>query len=163
MTYALLLLAFEFAFRAWWIDSAAFASYRSVLAHLSGALIELVGQPVSVHGTVLTSASASFEVVPGCAATETMGFLCLAVLATPVSRRRRLAGVLLGALVLFAANLARIGSLVVLHELSHRDDLVTLAHHGVWPMVLTAASVAIWVGWMRRAAVPEAAAAEVAP
>lgn len=163
VTFAALLLGFECVFRGWLIDSETFAAYRRVLAHLAGGLLALLGQEARVHGTLLTSATASFEVVPGCAAVETTAFLCIAVLATPVPMRHRLFGVLLGVVVMFAANLVRIASLVVLHELSRRADLVTLAHHGVWPMILTALSVALWIAWVRRAATSAAASIKVLP
>jgi exosortase/archaeosortase family protein len=68
-----------------------------------------------------------------------------AVIAFPVSWKRRAAGVLLCAFMIPAANLLRVASLFIVGRFySSRMDIV---HREVWPIALTIITFALWLAW----------------
>jgi exosortase/archaeosortase family protein len=68
------------------------------------------------------------------------------VIAFPVSWRRKLPGLAVGIVLLFALNLARIASLYMLG--ANRSPLLDSFHLAWWPAFFIVCSLALWVLWV---------------
>jgi exosortase H (IPTLxxWG-CTERM-specific) len=112
--------------------------------------MQLLGAGVSGSGDTVFYGSSVFEILPDCTGIEFVGLFTAAVLAFPSSWKDRLVALLVGIPVLAVLNLARMVSLIYIG--SHSSQALKYGHLYVWPVVLLAVSLGIWLGWARRAA-----------
>lgn len=85
------------------------------------------------------------SVVPSCSGLDAMSLCVAAILAFPRAWRQRLAGAVVGVVLLLVVNLARIGSLAAAADSAWFDVL----HIFVWPAVLVLTTAAWVYAWMR--------------
>ena len=122
-----------------------FAAFLSFYAHLAGAVLRFLGEPVIVVGQSISSSRFAVEVVRGCDAMEATAVLVAAMLASPVPALRKVPGIIGGVLLLGLVNLVRIVSLffVGIHWPSWFDTL----HFQVWQPVFILLAVGGWLMW----------------
>jgi len=121
-------------------DSYAFyARAAGVLAHASDPSVRVQGSTISGRFAV--------SVGPGCDAIEMMIPLVVAILAFPARAIHKVVGVLLAVLVVVVANIGRIASLYFAG--AHSPDLFDLLHVDVWPAVLFAVCIVMFLLWAR--------------
>lgn len=123
----------------------AFTAYLSFYARLAGWVINLFGEGAAVAGQYITSSRFSVRVVRGCDAMEATAMLVAAIIASPVSIRRKLPGVVAGVLLLGLLNLVRIVSLFYIGI--HWPDAFETVHFHVWQPVFIVLAVAGWLAW----------------
>src|SRR6185295_6099425 len=85
--------------------------FTHAIATASGAVLNAIGQHVTVRDTTITSAKFGVNVNNGCNGVEAMLILLASILAFPASMRARGAGLLLGAIVVQLLNAIRIVTL----------------------------------------------------
>lgn len=149
-----LYVLFQLAFAAWIVGSPPLEALLAVNARLAAGLLRLVGHPVLAVGTQLHGPAASVEVQAGCDGLQPVVLLAIAVGLFRASPRSKLWMLGLGALALFALNLARITSLFLLQV--HWPSGFELAHLTVWPFVFMGAVLGLWFAWARRELAPRA-------
>ena len=81
------------------------------IARASGAALNLLGQHVTMQGTVIRNARFAVNIRNGCNGVEAMLIFLAAVLAFPASWKSRLAGLGLGILAIQVVNLVRVVAL----------------------------------------------------
>ncbi len=119
-------------------------------AHVVAASLRLVGLPVTDVGNQLSLDSSQFEIVANCTGIEIVGLFVAAILAFPSPWRLRLKGLALGVPVLMGLNLIRMMSLVYIG--AHSARALDYGHLYVWPMLLLATALGIWLAWARSVA-----------
>jgi exosortase H (IPTLxxWG-CTERM-specific) len=131
------------------VDAAIVVPFTSAIAHVSGAVLNLLGQSVTVSGTEIRSAGFSVQIENGCNGLETMLLFGAAVLAFPASWKRRLAGLAMGFAAIQAFNLVRVVSLFWIG--AHRPALFSASHTILWQSVVVLFGVLLFLLWASRA------------
>jgi len=134
------------------LESEGFRAYLGVLAEISGAFLALFNNDVGVSGTRISNNLFAVEVAQGCDAIQVCSLLASAVIAFPVSFKRKLRGLVLGILWLQFLNLMRIITLFWIG--AYFTSVFRTAHETVWPGILITITVASWVLWVRWEAQP---------
>jgi len=119
--------------------------FTAAVARASAALLNLMGEGVSVSGTAIGSKAFSVNIENGCNGLETALLLAAAVLAFPASWRQRIAGFVGGFLAIELVNLVRVVSLFWIG--AHRPRWFGSAHTLVWQSLVVLAGVALFVLW----------------
>lgn len=140
-----LAVAFELAFVGYLANGELYASYLELNVRATERLLRLLGVGASSEGLTLTAGGGSIVVRRGCDAVEPAALFLFAVLLFPASWPRRLGGALAGVALLSALNLVRLASLVLLQPRS--EKAFQILHLAVWPTVMIACAVALWVMW----------------
>ncbi|HEX7878360.1 MAG TPA: archaeosortase/exosortase family protein, partial [Candidatus Eisenbacteria bacterium] len=115
-------------------------------ASIAAALLRLAGQPVVRKGLLLNGNGFACEVGEGCNGFVALTLAAAAVLAWPVSWRRRLTGLLWMLPLVLALNVLRIAGLWWVGR--HRPDWFDLAHVYVGQVVVVVGTVAAWGIWL---------------
>jgi exosortase family protein XrtM len=97
---------------------------------------------------MISSPRGAVEVKRGCDAVEPLVLFCAAVIAFPVSLRRKISGIALGTVVLLVLNLLRI---VTLYFVSvHAPRFFELMHVEVWQALFIFLALGLWAIWALR-------------
>ncbi|ATE60026.1 archaeosortase/exosortase family protein [Thauera sinica] len=104
---------------------------------------------VEAAGSRLRAPGGGINVLNGCEGADVMFLMASAMLVAPLSWRRRLAGLAVGAAMVFALNQVRIIALFY----SFRSDpgLFEMLHGLIAPLLLVAAVAAFFFVWLERA------------
>jgi exosortase/archaeosortase family protein len=90
----------------------------------------------------------SFNVVPDCGALPLMAIYLAAVVAFPVSWRKRFAGLLVGLPALYVINIARLSCLAVIGSWTGGGEWFEFAHEYVWQALYIIIVVVLWLLWV---------------
>ena len=120
------------------------------VANVSGALLKVIGQPVTVNGTVISSSRFGVNINNGCNGVEAMLILLASIVAFPASLRARLAGLGLGALVVQLLNAIRIVTLYLLG--AYQPRLFDMFHTAVWQILVILSAILFFLIWSARVA-----------
>src|SRR5215470_14673059 len=91
-----------------WVNDHVIEPFTGGIARLSGGALNVLGQKVSMSGTVIRSSRFSVNIRNGCNGVEAMLIFLAAVLAFPASWKSRLTGLGLGILAIQVVNLVRV-------------------------------------------------------
>jgi exosortase H (IPTLxxWG-CTERM-specific) len=117
------------------------------------------GQHTSASGSTISSSRFALGIAPSCDGSEALGLFVAAVLAFPAPFRRKIPGVLLGAVILAAVNLVRIVSLFLVGV--YFPGAFDRMHLEVWQVIFIVSAIALWAGWIRWAIKPREAMSHV--
>jgi exosortase H (IPTLxxWG-CTERM-specific) len=120
------------------------------IATSSGALLNAIGQQVTVSGTMITSPRFGVNINNGCNGVEAMLILLASIVAFPASMKARAAGLVLGAIAVQLINAIRIISLYLLG--AYQPRLFDLFHTAVWQIVIILAAIGFFLFWSARVA-----------
>lgn len=121
-------------------------SYHHLIAEVSGALLAVFGQDITVTDASISSPRFSVNIIRGCDAVEPIALYVCAVLAFPLPFLKKLPGMIAGALVLSILNLVRIVSLFLIGVYSPR--VFALTHIDVWQALFIFFAVLLWILWL---------------
>jgi exosortase H (IPTLxxWG-CTERM-specific) len=156
VTFLILLAAFEFSLLIDAVDRNVIVPFTNQIGIASGAIIRLAEPKVHVSGTTITAPCFAVDIRNGCNGVEATLFVLAAVLAFPATWMRKLAGVILGALIIQLANLIRVVTLFLI-GCRHRAWFDTF-HLAIWQTIIFGIAVGFFVFWSRRSAPSNAAA-----
>lgn len=125
------------------------SSLQRLVTDESAAAVRMTGVDVSVDGFAISAGPMSFIISPDCTAWKSM--LAYAALVLAVQRagwRKRAWGLAMGLPVIYAANIARIGSIIWI-GVSYGNDAVQLFHLWTWRVGMIALIFLLWAAWMR--------------
>jgi exosortase H (IPTLxxWG-CTERM-specific) len=131
-------------------DAAAAAALTRRVAQIVATMLRLCGAPVTESGGTVFYQASAFQILADCTGVEFIGLFTAAVLAFPSSWRQRLRALAVGIPVLMGLNLVRMISLILVGVRS--QTALEYGHLYVWPVLLLAASLAMWLSWARKAA-----------
>ena len=124
--------------------------FTALVAQVSGGLLKLIGQDVTVAGTVIRSARFAVNINNGCNGVEAMLILLASIAAFPASMKSRAIGLGLGALAVQVLNAIRIVTLYLLG--AYQPRLFDLFHTAVWQIAIIMAAIGFFLLWSSRVA-----------
>jgi exosortase H (IPTLxxWG-CTERM-specific) len=139
-----------------WVNDHAVEPFTAGVAQASGAMLNLLGQKVTLKGTVMQSPRFAVNIRNGCNGVEAMLIFLAAVLAFPASWRSRLIGLALGILAIQIVNLVRVVALFLTGVYFPR--LFDSSHTVIWQTIVILFGVLLWIFWANRFAGPAAPA-----
>ncbi len=155
--FAGLLVAFYFVVASHPVNDAVVVPFTAGIARTAGAVLNLLGEPVTVAGTEIRSPRFAVNIENGCNGVETALLFVSAVLAFPAPWKRRLAGLGLGFLAIQAVNLVRVVSLFWIG--AHRPAFFSASHTVLWQSAVVLCGVLLFLFWASRAQPPRPAEA----
>ena len=137
-----------------WVNDHAIEPLTGGIARLSGAVLNVLGQNVTMVGTVIRSPKFAVNIRNGCNGVEAMLIFLAAVLAFPASWKSRLAGLGLGILAIQVVNLVRVVALFLTGVYFPR--IFDTSHTVIWQTIVILCGVLLWIFWANRFAAPPA-------
>ena len=150
LTFGGLLVLFYVAIAIHPVNDRVVVPFTAGVARVSAAILNLLGENVTVSGTTIASRFFSVNIENGCNGLETALLLAAAVLAFPATARQRAVGFFGGFAAIQLLNLVRVVSLFWIG--AHRPKWFGSAHALVWQSVVVLAGVALFVVWASRVA-----------
>ncbi len=138
-----------------WVNDHAVEPFTAAVAWTSGALLDLLGQDVTMRGTVIHSPRFAVNIRNGCNGVETLVIFWSAVLAFPAAARAKAAGLALGTLAIQAVNLVRVAALFLTGV--YFPAFFDSSHTVVWQTIVILCGVLLWIYWAQRFAGPRPA------
>jgi len=142
------------------VNDSVIEPFTAGVARASGMTLNLLGQGITMHGTVIENQRFAVNIRNGCNGVETMLIFISAVLAFPASWRARSAGLVLGVLAIQAVNLLRVVALF--YTGAYFPRLFDASHTVVWQTLVILFGVLLWIFWANRYAAPSPPPAEAA-
>jgi exosortase H (IPTLxxWG-CTERM-specific) len=124
--------------------------FTGLVAKSSGAILNGMGEGVTVRGTTISSPRFAVNINNGCNGVEAMLILLACIVAFPASARARATGLFLGALAVQLLNAVRIVTLYLLG--AYQPRLFEIFHTAVWQIVIILAAIAFFLVWSARVA-----------
>jgi len=132
------------------VNDAVVIPYTGFVARLSGAVLGLLGEDITVAGCDVSSPRFAVTIYNGCNGLITSLIFVSGVLAFPASWRAKAGGVVAGLLAIQAINLVRIVSLYYIGVFL--PDYFDESHILIWQSLVILAGVGLWIVWARSAA-----------
>jgi len=147
--FAAIFGALYFALAALWSDTLSHWVIDEGTVRPAAWLARLITGDSSIvaAGSQLRAPDGAVNVLYGCEGTDVLMLLLSAILAAPASWRRRLAGLLLGTVVVFALNQARV--LALFYALRKQPDWFGPVHGLIGPVVVVVAVSAFFLAWLQ--------------
>jgi exosortase H (IPTLxxWG-CTERM-specific) len=139
-----------------WVNDHAVEPFTAGVARASGAVLRLLGQDVTMEGTVIRSPRFAVNIRNGCNGIEAMLIFLAAVLAFPASWKSRLAGLGLGIVAIQMVNLVRVAALFLTGV--YFPKIFDASHTVIWQTIVILFGVLLWIFWANRFAAPAAPA-----
>ena len=117
-------------------------------AAVTSAILNLLGEPATAHGAMVSSPDFSFKVIPECTSIVFSGIFACAVLAWPCQLRDKLIGIAFGAVMLFLLNLVRLITLFYIG--AHFPRFLNPAHFFGWQALMVLLTLGLWLLWMEK-------------
>jgi exosortase H (IPTLxxWG-CTERM-specific) len=131
-----------------WVNDHAIEPFTAGIARLSGAALGLLGQHVTMRGTIIQGPRFAVNIRNGCNGVEAMLIFLSAVLAFPAPWRSRMAGLVLGFFAIQIVNLVRVVSLYLTG--AYLPRLFDASHTVIWQSVVILFGVLLWIFWANR-------------
>lgn len=125
--------------------------FTALVAKTSGVLLNLIGQHVTLDGTIIRNSRFAVNIRNGCNGVEAMLIFLAAVLAFPATWKSRGIGLLLGIVAIQLINLVRVVALFLTG--SYAPSWFNSSHTVIWQTIVILASVLLWIFWASRFAV----------
>ena len=129
--------------------------FTAAIAKGSAKLLNLMGQPVIVTGTVISSTRFAVNINNGCNGVEAMLILLASIVAFPASLKARAIGLALGALAIQVLNAVRIITLYLLG--AYYPRFFDTFHTAVWQIVIILSAILFFLLWSARVGPPRLA------
>jgi exosortase H (IPTLxxWG-CTERM-specific) len=135
-----------------WVNDHVVEPFTAGIAYVSGAVLDVIGQNVTMQGTIIRNARFAVNIRNGCNGVEAMLIFLAAVLAFPATWRSRLLGLGLGILAIQVVNLIRVVALFLTGI--YFPSLFDASHTVIWQTVVILSGVLLWIFWANRFAAP---------
>jgi exosortase/archaeosortase family protein len=130
-----------------------FMGYLATYARFTGAVLRLFDSGIHVVGRQIVG-KVSLTIAKNCDAMDITIVFAAAVMAFPVRWRARLAGLAIGTGVIAVVNVIRIASLYGVD--AHWPRLFETVHAEIWPLLLVAIALVMFLRWSRWAEASDA-------
>ncbi|HVT19259.1 MAG TPA: exosortase H [Thermoanaerobaculia bacterium] len=131
-----------------WVNDHLIEPFTGGIARTSGAALNLLGQHVSMQGTVIRNARFAVNIRNGCNGVEAMLIFLSAVLAFPSPWVSRAVGLALGIVAIQAVNLVRVVALFLTGV--YFPKLFATSHTVIWQTLVILFAVLLWLFWAHR-------------
>lgn len=143
------------------VNDHAIEPFTGIVAKASGLALDVIGQGVTMNGTVIRNSRFAVNIRNGCNGVETMIIFLAAVLAFPATAKSKAIGLAIGILAIQAVNLIRVVALFLTGV--YFPAFFDSSHTVVWQTIVILSGVLLWILWANRFATrprPTAAAPE---
>jgi len=130
------------------VDTAVIVPFSRAIAVVSAAILNALGQHVTVSGVILAAGSHAVSIQNGCNGIEAVVFLIAAILAFPATWRQRLIGLVAAIALIQLLNLVRVVTLFLINR--YKPDLFELFHLAIWQTVIGGSAIALFYVWTTR-------------
>lgn len=137
-----------------WVNDHVIEPFTAGIANLSGGVLHLLGQNVTMAGTVIRNPRFAVNIRNGCNGVEAMLIFIAAVLAFPASWKSKLTGLALGILAIQVVNLVRVVALFLTGV--YFPKIFDTSHTVIWQTIVILCGVLLWIFWANRFAAPPA-------
>ena len=145
----LILLAALYFLVAWRpVNDRVIVPFTSVIASVSGAILRVIGEPITVNGTTISGGGFAVNIENGCNGIEAALLFVSAVLAFPAPWRSRLLGAVAGLLAIQVVNFVRVVSLFWIGR--HHPALFQSSHTVIWQSAVVLFGVVLFFLWAAR-------------
>ena len=131
------------------VNDAVVIPYTAFVARISGAVLSVLGEDITVAGCELRSPRFAVTIYNGCNGLITSLIFASGVLAFPASWRAKAAGVVGGLLAIQVINQVRIVSLFYIGVFL--PEYFDESHILIWQSLVILAGVGLWIAWARLA------------
>jgi exosortase H (IPTLxxWG-CTERM-specific) len=128
-----------------WVNDGFVTPYTELIAKMSGLVLLLFGEEVTVNGVVVSSPRFAVTIYNGCNGLITSLIFISGVVAFPSSLRAKAIGVVGGLVSIQIINLIRIVSLFYIGVFL--PQFFSQSHVFIWQSIVIVAGVALWVLW----------------
>ena len=129
------------------VNDALVVPYTAVIAQVSGIVLSVLGEQITVSGCDLSSPRFSVTIFNGCNGLITSLIVLSGILAFPAPRRAKLVGVLAGLSIIQIVNLVRIISLYYVG--AFLPEFFNASHIVVWQSLVILTGIVLWIVWAR--------------
>jgi exosortase/archaeosortase family protein len=147
--FAVLVVVFNVVYYGYLANTAAVQSYLAASAWASATIMSWLGTTVSSSGPSIHGPAFSMTVAVGCDAIQPAALFGCAVLASPLSWRSRMGGLMIGVPLLLLLNLVRI--ITLFYAGLHFRSAFDVLHIDVWQGLFIVAALLLWIVWFLRA------------
>jgi exosortase/archaeosortase family protein len=130
------------------VDGKVLAGYLSGNASLTGWILRLLGAPVTIDDTMISSSAFSMRIGHECSALVPMVILLFGLVAFPARTLSKLTCLAIGLPVIFVLNLVRTVSLYYIGV--YIPDFFEIAHFVIWQSAMVLSVIAVWLIWIRK-------------
>lgn len=130
------------------VNDAVVEPFTAGVARVSGLALNLIGQNITMRGTIIENPRFAVNIRNGCNGVETMLIFISAVLAFPAAWKARGIGLVLGVLAIQVVNLLRVVALFLTGAYFPR--LFDASHTVIWQTVVILFGVLLWIYWASR-------------
>lgn len=130
------------------LASGVFSGAPSLTAEVGVRIINFLSpsDSATLSGTVITGGGVKMNVVEGCKGTDGVILLCAALIAFPMPVRRKIAGFVIGSLIIYAANFLRVVALYF--TLSRAPSLFEMMHIFVGQTYIVLITIIFFAAWI---------------
>jgi exosortase H (IPTLxxWG-CTERM-specific) len=133
------------------VNDAFVVPYTTMIARVSGMVLGLLGEDITINGCVLRSPRFAVTIYNGCNGLITSLIFVSGVLAFPARWSAKLIGVVGGLLSIQVINLFRIISLFYIGI--YLPQFFSQSHIFIWQSLVILAGVTLWIVWAHKFAV----------
>jgi exosortase H (IPTLxxWG-CTERM-specific) len=134
------------------VNEAFVVPYTTLIAKVSGLLLRLLGEDITINGCLLRSPRFAVTIYNGCNGLITSLIFVSGVLAFPARWPAKIVGVIGGLLAIQIINLIRILSLFYIGI--YLPQFFNQSHIFIWQSLVILAGVTLWIIWAHRFAIP---------
>jgi exosortase H (IPTLxxWG-CTERM-specific) len=134
------------------VNDAFVVPYTTMIAKVSGLLLRLFGEDITINGCLLRSPRFAVTIYNGCNGLITSLIFVSGVLAFPARWSAKLVGVVGGLLSIQIINLIRIISLFYIGI--YLPQFFNQSHIFIWQSLVILAGVTLWIIWAHKFAMP---------
>jgi exosortase H (IPTLxxWG-CTERM-specific) len=134
------------------VDRVFVVPFTAQVAKVSGWLLDVIGQDVTMRGTQIVSPRFAVDIKNGCNGLETVVVFASAVLAFPAAWRTKLLGLVGGIAAIQVINLVRVVALFLTG--AYFPSFFDSSHTVVWQSIVVACGVLLFLVWASRWAAP---------
>lgn len=145
--FAIIMIAFYVVWFQDFFKEGIVYPWNTFNARLSSFILNIFGSGTTAHGMLINGKDISISIKEGCDAIEPAMLFASAVIAFPAAWKKKLRGIGIGLLILFAINLVRIISLFLIER--YWPQAFDFMHIQFWQVVFIGLAVVLWVLWMR--------------
>ncbi len=134
------------------VNDAFVVPYTTLIARMSGFLLALIGEDITINGVILSSPRFTVTIYNGCNGLITSLIFISGVLAFPARWQAKAVGVIGGLVSIQIINLIRIISLFYIGI--YLPQFFNQSHIFIWQSIVILAGVSLWVLWAHIMAAP---------
>lgn len=136
-----------------WVNDHWIEPFTGLVAHTSGLALDLIGQGVTMDGTVIRNDQFQVNIRNGCNGVETMLIFGSALLAFPAPWKPKAAGLVVGLAAIQAINLLRVVALFLTGV--YFPKFFDTSHTVIWQTVVILFGLLLFIFWADRFASPK--------